>query len=205
MSSYEDEYRDGKNSPDKMEISVLKYFWQASPFARSWKPNVPKFLRKITVLREFTDLELRTLSKYLHYRTFEDNEIIFKQGDLGVGCYFLFSGQVNIAVKDEESINEKNLIDSKSDILLTLDPYDYFGELALLQDNSVRTASAVAKDSCTLLGIFKPDLDALINEHPVVATKLLQSVSIIIANRLYSITKEVRALKFKIMQLEDKK
>ncbi|EQC52083.1 hypothetical protein, partial [Bacteriovorax sp. DB6_IX] len=53
-----------------------------------------------------------------------------------------------------------------------------------------------------LLGFFKPDLDAMIHEKPVVASKLLQSVSLIVANRLYSVTQEVRRLKDRIQQLE---
>ena len=45
-------------------------------------------------------------------------------------------------------------------------------------------------------------MEDLIHHHPIVATKLLQSISIIISNRLFSLTKEVVKLKAKIIQLE---
>ena len=80
--------------------------------------------------------------------------------------------------------------------------YDYFGELALLQENNFRTAT-LSRDNSQLLGIFKPDLEVLIDEYPIVATKLLQSISVILANRLFSITSEVRALKMKIANMEE--
>lgn len=204
MDSYEKRFGEGKEGSEKLDISVIKYFWQASPLASSWKLNIPKFLRRLSVLKGFTDLELRTLSRYFHHRSFEDNEIVFRQGEFGIGFYFIFSGHINIIIRDDDVFSKNDLKEKKQDITLTLDQGDHFGELALLQENNVRSATAVAKESCSLLGIFKPDLEELIDTHPVIATKLLHSVSIIIANRLYSVTKEVKALKFKIAQLEGK-
>ena len=87
--------------------------------------------------------------------------------------------------------------------MLSLEENDYFGELALLQENNFRTATAIAREQSQLLGLFKPDLEDLINEYPIVATKLLQSISVILANRLFSITSEVRYLKSKLMDLEE--
>jgi CRP/FNR family cyclic AMP-dependent transcriptional regulator len=186
----------GGSLPKKLDMSIIKYFWQAGPLGGVGKDSVPKFLRKIHALRNFSDNELRIMSKYLHLRSFADGEVIFSQGSVGVGFYFLYSGHVGISVSGAE--DEAN----SSRLLISLEKYDYFGELALLQDNSIRSATAEAKGTCQLLGIFKPDVEQLIIDHPIVATKLLQSVSVIIANRLHSITKEVGALKYKIAQLE---
>ena len=72
----------------------------------------------------------------------------------------------------------------------------------MLQENSIRTATVVSKGICSLLGLFRPDVEELTEDYPVVATKLLNSISTIIANRLYSATREISRLKYKISQLE---
>jgi CRP/FNR family transcriptional regulator, cyclic AMP receptor protein len=186
----------------KLDIPLLKYFWQAGPFVSSRAQNVPKFLRKIEVFKNFTDFELMILSRYLHLRKFENKEIIFNQSDTGIGFYMIYSGHVDIVVERDQVPGPENDDRPASDHIVTLEKFDHFGELALLQENSVRNATAIAKESCAVLGIFRPDVDELINEHPITAAKLLQSISFIIANRLFSLTNEVRRLKYRINQLE---
>lgn len=186
---------DNQGLPKKIDISMIKYFWQSNPLANRQKDSIPRFLRKITVLKNFSDNELRILSRFLHVRSFGHNETVFKQNEIGVGFYFVFSGYVDICV-------DKELEGDRSHHLLTLERHDYFGELALLQDKSIRNASAISREGCELIGIFKPDVEDLIAESPVVAAKLLQSVSIIVANRLFHVTNEVKELNFKLSLLE---
>ena len=112
--------------------------------------------------------------------------------------YFVYHGQVDVIVESENIDNEE----SQENIIITLDRGNYFGELALLQEVSIRNATAIAREKTQLLGIFKPDVEHLIETYPTVATKLLQSISIIIANRLYSVTQELKRLKHKIIVLE---
>ncbi len=197
------EYQSKKELPEKLDIGIIKYFWQASPFAIVRKDVVPKFLRRIPVLKNFTDNELRKLSTYLHHRRFDNGEIIFNQGELGVGFYFIFSGHVDVESSNDHATELGESVNNSSSHVLSLERRDYFGELALLQDNNVRTATVIAKNSCEVLGIFRPDLDGLINEYPIVATKLLQSISLIVADRLFSVTKEVGRLKYKILTMEN--
>jgi len=197
MSDFEKEltlkYDKNEELPKKLELSMLKYFWQASPFVRR-KDTYPKFLRKIEVLKNFSDNELRVFSKYLHVRNFREEEVIFSSGNLGVGFYFIFSGHVDIISKN---------IDDSNSVVLTLESLDYFGELALLQENSLRNVTAIGKGQAVLLGIFKPDVDELIEAHPIIAAKLLQSISMIVANRLFSVTQELRLFKHKMRQIEE--
>lgn len=187
----------GEELPKKLDISMIKYFWQANPMFSRNNNNLPKYLRKINVLKNFTDNELRILSQSMHLRNFENKEVIFRQHDLGVGFYFIYSGNVDVVVDSDKSEDSE-----RANYLLSLDKYDYFGELALLQENSARNATVVARGATELLGLFKPDIDLLINNHPVVAAKLLQSISLIIANRLFSVTREVQELKYKLSQVE---
>ena len=201
--SYEEEInkniQENKKLPEKLEISVLRYFWQSNPLIGKTKDSIPRFLRNIDVLNNFSENELRILAKFLHLRKFQPGEVIFKQGDLGVGFYLLYSGYADIIVESNEE-DENGRLDSKH--ILTLEKSDYFGELAVLQEISIRNASAVSRQGCELLGLFKPDIEELINHHPVIAAKLLQSVSLIVANRLFSLTREVQELKYKLSALE---
>jgi CRP/FNR family transcriptional regulator, cyclic AMP receptor protein len=205
MSSYEAEIKKSREEhralPSRVELSMLKYFWQASPLGGSRKLTIPKFLRGIDVLNGFTDNELRIFSKFLHHRRFADNEVVFAQGDMGIGFYFVYSGQLNILIKDKHHDSKED----KSSISILLERGDYFGELALLQQNSIRSATVLAQNPAELLGIFKPDMDELISRHPVVATKLLQSVSMIVAHRLFSLTEEMSRLQTKLLQLEQER
>lgn len=202
--SYEEEISEKIESheplPEKLEISVLRYFWQSNPIMGKKVDSIPRFLRKIEVLKNFTENELRILAKFLHLRRFNAGDIIFNQGELGVGFYLIYSGYTDIVVPDADT--SETDMEKRASHVLTLEKYDYFGELALLQQNSTRSAMAISRQGCELIGLFKPDVDQLINIYPLIAAKLLQSVSLIVANRLFSITREVQQLKFKINTLE---
>lgn len=196
--------------PEKLNLSILKYFWQASPLSGGGDKAIPKFLRSIKVLKNFSDNELRILSHYLHLRYFSSKEVIFEQDENGVGFYFIYSGQVEILAKNYKIDNHDELIEVTEEEsgeknlplihITTLERRDHFGEIALLQDNSLRTATAIAKESCCLIGLFKPDMNELINNHPVIAAKLLQSISIILADRLSSVAREMKVLKYKLFK-----
>lgn len=200
--SYEKEIQgrieEKKLLPEKLEISVLRYFWQSNPILGKKHDSIPRFLRKLEVFSNFSENEQRILAKYFHLRKFSSGEVIFKQGDLGVGFYLIYSGYADIIFESSDDQISSN----ESKHIITLEKSDYFGELALLQDMSVRNASAISRQGCELLGIFKPDVEELINQYPVIAAKLLQSVSLIVANRLFSLTKEVQELKYKLNSVE---
>ncbi|EQC43327.1 cyclic nucleotide-binding domain-containing protein [Bacteriovorax sp. Seq25_V] len=198
--SYEKNIEDRKI--DRVDISLLKFFWQINPLLKTAKNKIPKFLRNLEVFKNFSDYELWELSKALHSRTFEKGDIIFRENDLGVGFYFIVRGNVDIVIENDHSVTGETT-ELHSKVVVSLEKNDYFGELALLQERHLRNATAVAKEPCELLGIFKPDLDIIINERPVIASKLLQSISLIISNRLYSVTQEVRKLKDRVKVLEE--
>ncbi len=201
--SFEKEIKNkGSKSVENLEVSMLKFFWQINPFFKSSKKSSISFLRRMKIFENFTDIELWHLSKSMHKRHFEKGEVIFKENESGVGFYFIESGNVDIYIEKNHSSNqEEGEVDTR--VVVTLEKNDYFGELALLQDKHARNASAIAKTPSVLLGIFKPDLDRLIYERPVVASKLLQSISLIVANRLYSVTQDLRVLKDKYNKLKE--
>lgn len=178
---------------EKLNRSMIKYFWQASPLAVSRQNSLHQFLKKTNIFSNFSDREIWILTKYLHKRTFLPHEIIFKEGDIGLGFYLVFNGRVEIfANKVHESGKQKQTK------VTELGKYDYLGELSIVESTSRRNATAIAKDTVTLLALFKPDVEELIENDPIVAAKLLQAIGLVIAKRFYAVTSELRLLKEKV-------
>ena len=105
--------------------------------------------------------------------------------------YVIHKGEIIIKLVDPKG-NEKELA--------TLKEGDFFGELALL-DESPRSAFAVAKTDCSLIGFFRPDLFELIKKNPNAGIKILLKLAEIIGERLRMTNKQVGQLKADVDRL----
>lgn len=197
-SSYEQKVKESGTEDGglskKIDLPMMRYLWMANPLSRVKRDSIPRFLRNVELLKNFSDNELRILSKFMHSRKFSDGDIIFREGEIGIGFYFIFSGLIELSQGQYGHEIDENFI--------TLDEFSYFGEMALLQDGNPRSATAKAKSPSELIGIFKPDLERLIDNHPVTAAKLIQSISLALADRLYFITQEASKLSRRVRKLE---
>jgi CRP/FNR family transcriptional regulator, cyclic AMP receptor protein len=188
----------GEGNSDRLDIPILKYLWDASPLSFGSKENYHDFFKKISVLSSFSDNEVRIFTKYLHRREFTADEIIFRQGDSGYGFYFIYSGSVNIYASQKP--NSEDL----GDLVIRLEKRQYFGEMGLLEEFNRRSASVVAAENTVLLGIFKPDLDRMLELHSVIGAKFLRETALIMANRMGQLTRDIINLKKKVRELEQK-
>lgn len=201
MSSYENDLREkAKNDgelPDRLDIGILKYLWQSNPLSLSKQESIPKFLSNISFLNTFTDNEIRIFSKFLHVRNFKSHEIIFHQGDVGYGFYFIFAGSIGIELKHKNSSGIEAV-----EKVAKLGKSEYFGEMGLLEDFNRRSAAAVANEPTLLLGLFKPDLEELMSNYPVVGAKFLREISLVLAHRVGSLMNDLTATKNELQHLK---
>lgn len=189
----------GEAAADRLDIPLLKYLWDASPLSFQSEDNYHDFFKKISVLNSFSDNEIRLFTKFLHRREFQTNEIIFKQGDSGYGFYFIFKGSVNIYA------NHLNTnLDERGEFVIRLDRRQYFGEMGLLEEFNRRSATVMAAENSVLLGIFKPDLERMLELYPVLGAKFLRETALIMANRMGQLTREIMSLKKKVKELENR-
>lgn len=188
----------GEGNDDRLDIPVLKYMWDASPLSFMAKESYHEFFKKITFLNSFSDNEVRLFTKFLHRREFMPNETIFKQGDSGYGFYFIFSGAVNIYA------NYNAQSDDPGDFVIKLEKRQYFGEMGLLEEFNRRSATVVAAENTVLLGIFKPDLEKMLEIQPVLGAKFLRETALVMANRMGQLTREIVTLKKKVKELEQR-
>jgi len=198
--SYEKDIMDkvekGESIPDKLDIPILKFLWDASPLSFANKDTTYSFFKKVSVLNSFSDNEIRLFTKFLHKREFIANEVIFRQGDSGYGFYFIYDGSVDIYA------NHLNNSQDHGDFVIRLERRQYFGEMGLLEDFNRRSATVIAHENTVLLGIFKPDLDRMLELYPVLGAKFLRETALIMANRMGQLTREVMSLKKKVKDLE---
>jgi CRP/FNR family cyclic AMP-dependent transcriptional regulator len=135
--------------------------------------SLANILRAIPLFADLTQKELRVLEEAVHRRTYRAGETVFVETEPGAGMYVIRSGQVRIVMNK----NETPLV------LAELEPGDFFGEMALLGDMT-RSATAIARDRCELIGFFHPDLLEIISLHPQIGAKISLGLARTLAERL---------------------
>ena len=159
-------------------------FWSnlfKDPTAKSDLENV---LMSMPPFKKVGTKYIRLLLKLIHNRVYAANEYIFYQGDPGIGLYIIIKGEVLITQTDRDGDRFE---------LVRLGKGDFFGEVALL-DEEFRSASALAVKDSTLAVIFKPDLDDFIEEYPRQGILILRGLSQMIATRLRNMNQDYFSL-----------
>lgn len=121
------------------------------------------FLASVPLFSSLDEDELRKLAQLFHPVTVNENDVIFKKGDLGDILYVIHSGTVKISV---EGIHHEVVT------LTSLESGDFFGELTLF-DESPRTASAIALEKCELLILQREKFISFMKCHPEVAINMI--------------------------------
>jgi len=145
-------------------------------------------LKKVPMFSDLKKSELREFERIIHRRIYKKDEVIFYEGEPGLGMYVIESGSVKIFKDYNSKMKEE---------LAKLDTGDFCGEMALL-DESPRSASAVASDETALLGLFRPDFFDLIDRKQRLGIKMLLKLSQMIAERLRHNNNELQDLRQKM-------
>jgi len=131
-------------------------------------------LKQVPVFKNFTNKEFLELEKLIHHRQYKINDFIFKNRAPGEGMYIIMQGSVKITI-DTRNENEN--------ILAELEEGDFFGELALFDDEP-RSANAIATTDSQLLGFFTQDLMSLQERNPILGQKILFNLGGVLGERL---------------------
>lgn len=108
---------------------------------------------------------LRTeFKKFL--RTYEDSEIIFEEGSVGVEMFVVYSGRVRLSTNAP----------GHEVVLAEVGPGDFFGEMSLV-DSSPRTATARAIEGGTrLVAIDQAKFLYLVGQQPAFALTIMHEL-----------------------------
>ena len=119
-------------------------------------------LRPVPLFADLTDEELTQVAVLLKERHFVAGETIVKEGTDGAAFFLIESGTANVSVRGTERTS--------------LGPGDYFGEIALI-DEDVRSATIAATTDLVCYGLTLWEFRPLVFENGAIGWKLLQSLS----------------------------
>lgn len=120
---------------------------------------------------------------HCHRRNFKAKSTIIYTGDKGESLYYIVSGSAAVVVEDE---------DGHEMIVAYLNRGDFFGEMALFEQEESRSAWVRAKTACEVAEISYSRFTSLIEKQP----DLMFSVATQMARRLRNTTQKVRDLAF---------
>lgn len=131
-------------------------------------------LRENQLFRSLTEKELQYLANMVYLRAYEKGEEVFRQRERGFGLYIIVEGTIAI-----------HTLTSTGDVPVTqLGKGSFFGELALIEEDNIRSATAVPLERTLLIGFFKPDLMELVRRKPGMGVKILLQLSAVLGRRL---------------------
>jgi CRP/FNR family transcriptional regulator, cyclic AMP receptor protein len=120
------------------------------------------WLERVDLFRDLPGDALDRLAARAGMIEFRSGQHIVTQGQVGNGLYILLEGRARIQRGD--------------DVIATLEPGTFFGELAVL-DQRPRSATVVAEGAVTCLGLASWDLVTEIERDPRLALNLLRELA----------------------------
>ena len=83
-----------------------------------------------------------------------------------------------------------------------LSPGDFFGEIALVEENSRRSANAVAHNEVQLVGFYKSDLVEILQRNPTAGFQVVSRLAEVLGRRLRETTEKVSELRRQVMEIK---
>jgi CRP-like cAMP-binding protein len=99
---------------------------------------------------------------------FPSGSMIFEEGDLGLAMYVIESGEVEI----------RKQIGSDDRVLATLGKGDFFGEMCMLEEETPRSASAVAISDVDAVMIDQSAFTFILKHNPEIAIRMMRKLVI---------------------------
>lgn len=152
---------------------MLKFFRKLL-FDESFKQK-KLFLSSLDLFKELPGRDLGLLAQSLHSRTYHGGEVLFMEGDIGRALFILESGKVELGKRDPAT--------GESKVIFTVEPGDFFGEMALLEQLP-RTATATACERSKLHLLYRSKLDGLLSNHPRIGISIMTHLAQLLSARL---------------------
>lgn len=119
-----------------------------------------ELLEQIPLFQGLPHDDLERIGRSFKERRYGTGDTVASEGSGGVGFFVIGEGTASVNVHGDPRAQ--------------LGPGDYFGEIALIDDQARRTATIVAETDLTCYGLTSWDFRPLVETNAEIAWKLLQ-------------------------------
>jgi len=127
----------------------------------------PTFFRKFDLFAELDDRELASVAAVAKVRRYSKDDVVFHADESGDIFCLIKEGQVKVTMISPEG---------KEIILSLLGPGEFFGEMALL-DNEPRSATVIATEALDVVTIWRSDFLQILQENFSITKKVFAELS----------------------------
>jgi CRP/FNR family cyclic AMP-dependent transcriptional regulator len=137
-------------------------------------------IKNIPLFSGLQESSLQDIANLATKRKYPKNTVIINEGDDTDSLYLINEGKVKIVLSDE---------DGKEVIISMLGPGDFFGEMAIIDDEP-RSACVITMEPSRFSIIHKAEFNKFMHNNPEATTNLMKSLS----QRLRAANKNIESL-----------
>ncbi len=145
--------------------------------------NRREVLKQVPLFANITAKDLNLIAKNTIERKYPKGSYLFFENEEGNSLYIVVSGLVKIFKSDQTG---------RTKTLAYLKEGDFFGEMAMLDEQKRSASASVLEDSVVLI-LNRSDFQMEILNNPLIALRLMQAIS----SRLRSADKQIEDLTFR--------
>ncbi|HEY6552332.1 MAG TPA: Crp/Fnr family transcriptional regulator [Vicinamibacteria bacterium] len=123
-----------------------------------------ELLRNVPIFSELTEPDVATLAKVATRRRYPKDTVVFFENEEGDFFFMILEGRIKVTILGD---------DGREIILSVLGAGDFFGEMALL-DNEPRSATAIAIEESELLSLHRTDFQNVIADNRGIMAALIR-------------------------------
>jgi CRP-like cAMP-binding protein len=123
-----------------------------------------ELLRSVPLFSELSDVDIASLARLAARRNYPKDTVVFFENEEGDFFFTIVGGRIKVTILGD---------DGREIILSMLGPGDFFGEMALL-DNEPRSATAIAVEESELLSLHRTDFQSVIGDNPAISNALIK-------------------------------
>ena len=124
-------------------------------------------LRTVPIFSELSDEDITSLAHLAIRKRYPKDTVVFFENEEGDFFFTILEGRIKVTILGD---------DGREVILSVLGPGDFFGEMALL-DNEPRSATAIAVEESELLSLHRSDFQTVLNDNKSITSALIRVLS----------------------------
>jgi CRP-like cAMP-binding protein len=126
-----------------------------------------ELLRTVPIFAELPDGDFESLGQLTTRRHFPKDAVVFFENDEGDSFFMILEGRIKVTILGD---------DGREVILSMLAAGDFFGEMALLDDEP-RSATAIAVEDTDLLSLQRSDFEGVVAAKTSISAALIKVLS----------------------------